>query len=159
MPLVGPQGIYCFYSKPLIKQPGRDDRRPAALEIAAGDGTLSRFLADAGAEITPPTTTAGATSASRRRRQAGRREALRAHSPEVVVCSWPPAGNDFEREVFRTPSVQLYVVIGSAHDFATGNREAYEQQTAFEFTDAPALSKLVLPPELDAAVEVFRRIS
>jgi len=52
MPLVGPQGIYCFYSHPLVKRlVAMIDGRPA-LEIAAGDGTLSRFLADAGADIT-----------------------------------------------------------------------------------------------------------
>ena len=74
-----------------------------------------------------------------------------------MICSWPPAGNDFEREVFETGSVELYVVVASKHQFATGNWEAYEEQTAFAFADDPALSKLVLPPELDAAVYVFRR--
>jgi hypothetical protein len=51
------------------------------------------------------------------------------------------------------------VVIGSRHQFAAGTWEAYEQQTAFEFAEDPELSRLVLPPELDAAVYVFRRIT
>ena len=77
--------------------------------------------------------------------------------PEVVICSWPPAGNGFEHAVFDTPSVQLYVVIGSRHRFATGDWAAYESQTAFDLTEEPELSRLVLPPELEAAVYVFRR--
>jgi hypothetical protein len=158
MPLVGPKGIYCFYSKPLVRRLAAliGDRR--ALEIAAGDGTLSRFLADAGVDVTPtddhswrdvdvPATVV----------RQGAREAVRARRPEVVICSWPPAGNDFEREVFRTDSVELYVVIGSRHRFATGDWEAYERQTDFELAEDPALSRLVLPPELDAAVYMFRR--
>jgi hypothetical protein len=39
--------------------------------------------------------------------------ALRQHAPEVVICSWPPARNTFEREIFRTRSVQMYLVIAS----------------------------------------------
>ena len=160
MPLVGPRGIYCFYSKPLIRRLAEliGDRR--AVEIAAGDGTLSRFLAAAGVDITPTDDHSWRDVSfpeSVVRQDA--REAVRTRAPDVVVCSWPPAGNDFEREVFGTASVQLYVVIGSRHEFATGNREAYAEQTAFERTEEPELSRLVLPPELDAAVEVFRRIS
>ena len=158
MPLVGPKGIYCFYSKPLIRRLAAMIGGRRALEIAAGDGTLSRFLADAGVDVTatddhswrdvdfPDSVT---------RQDAA--EAVRTRRPEVVICSWPPAGNGFEREVFRTDSVELYVVIGSRHRFATGNWDAYEQQSAFELTEDEQLSKLVLPPELDAAVYVFRR--
>lgn len=158
MPLVGPRGIYCFYSKPLVKRlVEMIDGRPV-LEIAAGDGTLSRFLADAGADIT------ATDDHSWRDVKFGgdvvrqdAREAVRTRQPAVVICSWPPAGNDFEREVFTTGSVELYVVVASKHRFATGNWEAYEEQTAFAFAEDPALSKLVLPPELDAAVYVFSR--
>jgi hypothetical protein len=158
MPLVGPKGIYCFYSKPLIRRLADTIGDRAALEIAAGDGTLSRFLADEGVDITPtddhswrdvefPETVV--------RQDA--REAVRSRRPQVVLCSWPPAGNDFERAVFGTPEVELYVVIGSRHRFATGNWDAYEQQTGFELEEDAKLSRLVLPPELDAAVYVFRR--
>jgi hypothetical protein len=85
------------------------------------------------------------------------RAALREHRPHVVICSWPPAENTFEAAVFATPTVQLYIVIASRHAFAAGNRQAYEQQTGFSFEEDPALTPLVLPPELDAAVYVFRR--
>jgi hypothetical protein len=158
MPLVGPRGIYCFYSKPLIRRLAGmiGDRR--ALEIAAGDGTLSRFLADAGVDVTATDDHSwrDVTFPDSVIRQDAR-EAVRTRSPQVVLCSWPPAGNDFEREVFRTDSVELYVVIGSRHRFATGNWETYESQTECELEEDEALSALVLPPELDAAVYVFRR--
>jgi hypothetical protein len=158
MPLVGPRGIYCFYSKPLVRRLAEMIGDRPAVEIAAGDGTLARFLADAGADITPTDDHSWrdvSFPAEVVRQDA--REAVRERRPAVVLCSWPPAGNDFEREVFRTASVELYVVIGSRHRFATGNWDAYEEQTAFDLAEDPGLSKLVLPPELEAAVYVFRR--
>ncbi len=87
------------------------------------------------------------------------RAALRAHAPEVVICSWPPAGNDFERHVFTTPSVQMYVVIGSKHRESTGDWCAYDRQDTFTMTTDDDLARLVLPPEVDHAVHVFRRKS
>jgi hypothetical protein len=158
MPLVGPKGIYCFYSKPLVRRLKDMIAERPALEIAAGDGTLSRFLADAGVDVTPTDDHSWRDidfPATVVRQDA--RAALRERKPRVVLCSWPPAGNAFEREVFRTPSVELYVVIGSRHRFATGDWDVYEQQTAFERETDETLSRLVLPPELDAAVHVFRR--
>jgi hypothetical protein len=158
MPLVGPKGIYCFYSEPLIRRLAAIIGDRPALEVAAGDGTLSRFLAGAGVDVTAtddhswrdvdfPDTVIRQDAA----------EAVRTRRPQVVVCSWPPAGNGFEREVFRTDSVELYIVIGSRHRFATGDWDAYESQTWFDLEEDEALSALVLPPELDAAVYVFRR--
>jgi hypothetical protein len=159
MPLVEPQGIYCFYSRKLIRAL-RDligDR--SCLEIAAGDGTLSRFLAAEGVDVTATDDHSWASRVSFpadvERQEA--REALRRRAPEVVLCSWPPAGNPFERHVFTTPSVQLYVVIASRHEFASGDWDAYRRQTGFAFAEVPELSRLVLPPELDCGVYVFRR--
>jgi hypothetical protein len=85
------------------------------------------------------------------------RKALLKFQPETVICSWPPPGNLFERHVFTAPSVSLYVVIGSRYKFASGNWEAYSAQTAFEWGEDRRLDKLVVPPELDSAVFVFRR--
>lgn len=160
MPLVEPKGIYCFYTRELVERLAAriGDRR--TLEIAAGDGTLSRFLRDAGVDVTATDDYSWAHSvrydpALVRREEA--REALRRHRPEVVLCSWPPPGNPFERHVFTTPSVQLYVVISSRHELGAGDWEAYRRQTAFELTADPELSRLVLPPESDPAVYVFER--
>ena len=158
MPLVGPKGIYCFYSKRLVHALAAMIGDRSCLEIAAGDGTLARFLADAGVDVTPTDDHSWRDvdfPDSVTRQDAA--EAVRARRPQVVICSWPPADNGFEREVFRTESVELYVVIGSRHRFATGDWAAYESQTAFELEEDAALSALVLPPELDAAVYVFRR--
>ena len=159
MPLVQPKGIYCFYSRELVAALAALVAGRPCLEIAAGDGTLARFLGDAGVVVTA--TDDGSWKAvidypADVIRQ-GAREALRAHAPAVVLCSWPPAGNPFERFVFETRSVETYVMIGSRHAFAAGNWEAYAGQTAFAYAEEPALSRLVLPPELDAAVYVFRR--
>lgn len=160
MPLVAPKGIYCFYSKPLVTRLAAMIGDRSCLEIAAGDGTLSRFLAEQGVRVTATDDYSWKDvrfSAFVIRQDA--RDALKTRRPEVVVCSWPPAGNSFERDVFRTQSVDLYVVIASRHRFAAGAWEDYERQRQFDVSEDPVLSALVLPPELDAAVYVCRRRS
>lgn len=159
MPLVEPKGIYCFYSRRLIKELAAmiGDRR--TLEIAAGDGTLSRFLRDEGVDVVATDDHSWSHSIEFPD-DVERQDAISAldeHRPQVVICSWPPAGNDFEHQVFETASVELYVVIASQHAFASGNWNAYSEQTDFEYAEDANLSKLVLPPELEGAVYVFRR--
>lgn len=129
------------------------------LEIAAGDGTLSRFLQQQGVEVT------ATDDHSWRDRiafpdavqQMDAVTALRTHSPEVVLCCWPPANNAFEREVFRTRSVEQYIVIVSAHRFASGNWADYEAQDGFALERRPDLAALLLPPELKCEVLLFSR--
>lgn len=159
MPLVQSEGIYCFYSRQLVKALAAVIGTRTCLEIAAGDGTLTRFLADSGVRIT-------ATDDYSWKHEVkypefvvrmDANEALREYAPEAVLCSWPPAGNAFEQQVFRTKSVKLYIVVSSRHRFAAGNWDDYQQQSAFEREEDEALSRLVLPPELDAAVYIFRR--
>jgi 2-polyprenyl-3-methyl-5-hydroxy-6-metoxy-1,4-benzoquinol methylase len=159
MPLVQPKGIYCFYSGALIGALKKMIAGRNCLEIGAGDGTLSRFLAEQGVQITA-TDTHGWDTAIQYPDQVIKldaREALAKYTPEVVICSWPPAQNDFERQVFNTQSVQLYIVIGSRHQFAFGNWKDYLQQSAFELQEDKALGAMLLPPELESAVYVFRR--
>jgi hypothetical protein len=159
MPLVQPEGIYCFYSSRLIDELVGLTASRNCLEIAAGDGTLTRFLTDRGVRITATDDYSWKHEVKFPefvvKRDAG--DALREYAPEVVLCSWPPAGNSFEQQVFRTKSVQLYIVIGSRHRFAAGNWEEYRNQSVFDFEENEKLSRLVLPPELDSAVYVFRR--
>jgi hypothetical protein len=159
MPLVEPKGIYCFYSRRLVKELAKEigDRR--ALEIAAGDGTLSRFLKHEGVDITATDDHSWSHSIEFPDdvEQQDAISALKQHEPQVVLCSWPPAGNAFEEHVFTTKSVELYMVIASQHAFASGNWTAYSQQEEFDYSEDPNLSKLVLPPELEGAVYVFRR--
>ena len=59
--------------------------------------------------------------------------------------------------MFSTDSVQLYIVVNSGLELGSGNWDAYREQTTFSLSEAPALSRLVLPPELGATVQVFRR--
>jgi len=159
MPLVEAKGIYCFYSKSLVESLARLIGDRDCLEIAAGDGTLSRFLADAGVRVvasddhswrqavTYPETVLKLDAA----------QALKRFRPKVVLCSWPPAGNGFERLVLADPGVELYIVIGSRHDFATGNWADYRAQTAFDLEQDSPLGQGVLPPELAGTVHLFRR--
>src|SRR4051812_34145850 len=51
MPLVARKGIYCFYSRPLVDALAELIGERRCVEIAAGDGTLTRFLKHAGVDI------------------------------------------------------------------------------------------------------------
>lgn len=159
MALVQPKGIYCFYSKQLIAELCQLIGESKCLEIAAGDGTLTRFLTELGADVTATDDHSWhdrvAFPELVKRQDAV--AALKTHQPEVVICSWPPSANRFERAVFETRSVQLYIVISTRHEFSSGAWESYRRQRQFEFTEVPSLSRLVLPPELDPAVYIFRR--
>ena len=161
MPLVQPKGIYCFYSRALVKALAAMIASRSCLEIAAGDGTLTLFLREQGVELTATDNHGWGNSMAYPdwviKQDAS--EALATYTPEVVICSWPPAQNDFERYVFNTPSVQLYIVIGNRHQFAFGNWKDYTQQSIFSLGEDDVLSKMVLPPELEPVVYVFRRKS
>jgi hypothetical protein len=159
IPLVQPRGIYCFYSRELVEALAAMIASRSCLEIGAGDGTLTRFLMDQGVQLTATDNHAWSQAVQYPDWviKLDAREALARYTPEVVICSWPPSQNDFERHVFNTPSVQLYIVIGSRHQFAFGNWKDYKLQSAFELQEDKRLGALVLPPELEAAVFVFSR--
>jgi hypothetical protein len=159
MPLVQSRGIYCFYSRTLIEALAGMIASRSCLEIGAGDGTLTRFLKNQGVLLTA-TDTHGwkhAVTYPEWVIKLDARQALTTYRPEVVICSWPPSQNDFERYVFNTPSVKLYIVIGSRYQFASGNWKDYKLQSAFDLRHEKQLDALVLPPELGSAVYVFRR--
>jgi hypothetical protein len=159
MPLVEPRGIYCFYSKPLVRALAERIGDRPAVEIAAGDGTLARFLRAAGADVVA--TDDHSWQKTRRAIsdvvEQDAHAALRERAPEVVLCSWPPAGNPFEKWVFKTPSVKTYIVIASRSELAAGNWADYRAQSAFAMREDEALGALVLPPEIESAVYVFDR--
>ncbi|OGS82646.1 MAG: hypothetical protein A2061_09080 [Gallionellales bacterium GWA2_59_43] len=159
MPLVQPRGIYCFYTRELVDELAVMIASRSCLEIGAGDGTLTRFLQARGVQITA-TDNHGWNNSVTYPDWVVKLDAcaaLNSYKPEVVICSWPPAQNEFERCVFDMSSVQLYIVIGSRHRFAFGNWETYRNQQDFELVELPHLATLLLPPELESAVFVFER--
>ena len=159
MPLVQPKGIYCFYSCRLIKDlAALIDNRPC-LEIGAGDGTLSRHLIEAGIRITATDDHSWGHKISYPEsvERIDAREALKKYQPQVALSSGPPPNNNFERHVFKTESVELYIVIGSRHKFASGNWETYSAQKHFDRKIDYRLSSYVIPPDLDSAVLIFSR--
>jgi len=159
MPLVQSRGIYCFYTTALIEALAGLINRRSCLEIAAGDGTLASLLTESGVPVTATDdfSWTHAIQYPDRVEKLGAREALEKYQPQVVLCSWPPPRNPFEKEVFSTSSVELYVVIGSRYRFAGGNWEAYSGQQRFEWQADPRLSGYVLPPELESSVLLFHR--
>jgi hypothetical protein len=159
MPLVQPRGMWAFYSRELVAALARlIDGRPA-LEIAAGDGCLSGFLQAAGVEIraTDDHSWGQTIRYPESVEKTDAVSALERYQPKVVLCSYPPPKNSFEQSVFRTGSVELYVVITTEHRFAAGDWQAYESQNRFEMKREPALSRMILPPEIDPLLLVFRR--
>jgi hypothetical protein len=159
MPLVEPRGIYAFYTQELVRVLAERIGDRACLEIAAGDGTLTRFLVDAGAQVraTDDHSWSHAIQFPEEVEKLEASQALARYQPKVVLCSFPPPRNAFEREVFRTPSVDLYVVLTTHHKFAAGDWSAYESQTDFALQSDPNLDRLLLPPMIDPCVLVFER--
>jgi hypothetical protein len=159
MPLVRPKGIYCFYSSALIRSIARLTTGRSVLEIAAGDGTLSRFLRDAGVDIraTDDHSWSSAIDFGDVEKMDAR-TALQRYRPEAVVCSWPPAGNPFEKAVFETESVRLYIVITSTSRPNASDWDAYAAQPDFDMVEHPELGRRVLPRG-SSTVLVFTRRS
>lgn len=153
------KGIYCFYSKTLVKKLAIIIGSKSCLEIAAGDGTLTRFLKEQGTQIIATDNQSWNHSIEYPNTviNCGAEESLQKYNPKIVICSWPPRNNDFERLIFETDSVQTYILIASRSESASGNWADYRKQTEFSFEEDKKLSKLVLPPELESAVYVFRR--
>ncbi|MHA6531357.1 hypothetical protein [Paenibacillus sp. BAC0078] len=161
MPLVNKKGIYCFYSKALIKELSILIGSKKCLEIAAGDGTLTRFLNEKNMNckatddyswehyITYPSFV----------EKADAKTALHKFSPEVVLCSWPVPKNSYEKHVFKTSSVDLYIVIGTRDSAYTGDFDSYYSADMFTMELNERLSSLILPPSEDNAVYIFRRKS
>jgi hypothetical protein len=159
MPLVQPRGIYAFYSQALIRALAERIGDRACLEIAAGDGTLTRFLAEAGVLVraTDDHSWSHVIHFPKEVEKLDASQALLRYQPKVVLCSFPPPRNTFEREVFRAPSVDLYVVLTTRHKFAAGDWSAYESQTDFALRSDMDLDRLLLPPMIDPCVLVFER--
>lgn len=155
--LVQPKGIYCFYSAQLIAELATLIAGRECLEIAAGDGTLSRFLTAHGvpARATDDFSWSHAVTYPADVEKLDADAALSKYSPSVVLCSFPPPGNPFEKRVLANRDVALYLVLTTRNRFAAGDWAAYENSGRLEINEP--LSALLLPPEIDPVVLTFRR--
>jgi hypothetical protein len=87
--------------------------------------------------------------------------ALRDMSPKVVLCVWPTPQNTFESLIFKTKSVQTYLVILSKHRFASGDWNAYKAVEAsgnFTCTTLPETNMTLRPLEMEQQILIFRRM-
>lgn len=159
MPLVNDKGIYCFYSKELIKELKSLIGDLDCLEVAAGDGTLTKFLTNEGISciatdnyswehyIKYPSFVLRLDA----------KVALEQYKTNVVICSCPPPESNFEKHVFSSDSVKMYIVIGTKNKLYSGNHKLYEKQDNFTMEINEKLSSLILPLAKDNAVYIFRR--
>ena len=159
LPLVNKKGIYCFYTRKLVKELVNLIGTTKCVEIGAGDGTLTRFLNDSGIKClaTDDYIWENYISYPNFVERLGAKEALAKYKPETVICSWPPPQNPFEKLIFNTESVKTYIVIESANPLFSGDYKAYSAQKGFTKVHDERLSSYVLPPSKDNVVFVFTR--
>jgi hypothetical protein len=159
MPLVQQRGIYCFFSRELVAALAKRLAGQQCLEVAAGDGTLSRLLAEAGLGIraTDDQTWTRVVDYPANVERLDAAKAVQTYRAPAVLCCFPPPGNAFERRILGTPHVKTYIVITTKHRFAAGDWGAYESAKGWAMKADEALSSLVLPPEVDPLVLWFDR--
>ncbi len=130
------------------------------LEIGAGRGVMAACLRHSGVNITAVDDFSWADRLPMGRdvqRLAGS-EALSRYRPQVVLCCWPPPGNDFEREILTCPHIEDYIVIVSRHRHASGDHQAYAGAKGFRCVRAAGLlAEMLLPPEIESVLYVFSR--
>lgn len=160
MPLVNNQGIYCFYSKELIKELSVLIGENSCLEIGAGDGTLTTFLKQQNIDCkaTDDYSWGHYIKYPDFVEKVDAKTALNKYNPKVVVCSWPVPKNNYEKHVFRTESVELYIVLGTRSPIYTSDFDTYYRLDHFSMELDEHLSALILPPSQENAVRIFRRI-
>lgn len=158
MPLLMSRGVYCFFTTGFVRRLRNEIGGRDCIEIAAGDGTLSRLLIERGTRVRATDNAEWETyidyPAAVERLSAS--AALRKYAPEVVLCCWPPPDNDFEKVVLRTPSVQTYIVVLPGHDSEAGDWKAYAG-SGFDVRTDRALSRGVLPGKGNRVLIFTRR--
>jgi hypothetical protein len=152
-------GIYCVFTREFARELKRLICDRACVEVGAGDGTLTLLLEAFGVSVHATDN----YSWEKRIRYPDwvekytAEQALERYAPEVVLCSWPPPGNQFEKHIFATESVKMYIAIVSRHRYAAGNWLTYRSQKGFAWQSEPELTRLLVPQEWDHEVLVFRR--
>ncbi len=157
------QGVWSVPTQDLSEKIAGLSQGRRVLELGAGNGLLCHSLRRQGVDVTAvddESWSLGGKSIRARGVEVLRMDAtqaLKQFSPEVVICSWAPVGNQFEREIFTTKSVQTYLAISSRHSFASGNWGAYQQQKAFDCSTSEPLNSLIRPIEIEQQLLIFRR--
>ncbi len=154
-------GFYSLYTDRFIKLVKDLAKDQNVLEIAAGSGILTLLLQKSGvaSQATDDHSWSHAVRFGRHVEDLDAARALKKYSPKVVLCSWPPPENTFEKAVFISPSVDTYIVVGSKHQFATGARSDYTQQNDFDMKVVAGVDSLLAPPGVDGEVLLFTRKS
>lgn len=154
-------GCYVITPQELIASLAERIGSRPTLEIGAGRGVLAACLRRCSTAITAVDDYSWADTlpmGSEVLHLEGR-EALSRYRPRVVVCCWPPPGNDFEQAIFATPEVEEYIVITSRHRHASGDHQAYAGAAGFRCLQATGLlAEMLLPPEAGSVLYIFSRI-
>jgi len=154
-------GCYLIPPAELVSELRRVIGRRRTLEIGAGRGVLAGCLRHAGVDITAVDDRSweGTIPIGREVLTMDGREALVRFQPQVVLCSWPPPGNTFERDVLAQPSVEMYIAILSRHRFASGDHQAYARAEGFRCLKAETgpMAAMLLPPEAGSILYLFMR--
>lgn len=155
-------GVYCVFTRELVAALAEEIGERDCLEIAAGDGVLAKHLSKKVALVaTDNYSWQHSIRFGANVHSLAATEALSHYQPRVVLSCWPPALNTFEEAVFRCPSVETYIVLGSRYAFATGNFNAYQAAVGkgFSWTCSLALTALLFPEEIAGAAYVFQRLN
>ena len=152
-------GIYSIYTQTFIDRIKTQVAGRSCIEIAAGDGTLSKFLNDTGAQVTATDDHSWkhVVNFPEFVENLDAKDALKKYNPNVVLCAWPPPGNKFEKHVFANKGVETYILITSKHQFAAGNWDEYKRNNDFDVEVHSDLGKFLFPPEVDSEVIIFSR--
>lgn len=153
------EGVYCVFSKQLIEGLSNILDGEETLEIAAGDGALTSFLRKkCKIRATDDHSWKKKIEYDHSVEKIDAIAALDKYKPSAVISCFPPAPNGFEKKVFTCESVNLYIVIGSRHDYASGDFKTYSTQEYFSWETSIELTNSVFPREIDPCIYIFRRI-
>ncbi len=154
-------GCYLISPAELVNELRRVIGTRRTLEIGAGRGILAGCLGHAGVDITAVDDRSweGTIPIGRDVLTMDGREALIRIQPQVVLCSWPPPGNTFERAILAHPSVEMYIAILSRHRYASGDHQAYARAVGFRCLKAETgpMAAMLLPSETGSVLYLFMR--
>jgi len=147
------RGIYVAWSPSLVAAVTEVLRACGGpvLEVAAGDGTLARCLADHGLEVRPTDPVPSAPDVERLSCE----EALARYAPRVVLSCFPPLDAGIEQRVTRHPAVRHYLYVGPLVNDRPGP-EALWIEPGWDRIPLPAVDRFLIS-RLDYLADFTRR--